>query len=148
MLIHLAEDSAVVGSCEHGNEPSGTIQCWNFLTPLLLHSFFTDKSSAQSPRCPFKRCPFQFSVISVTSNCGIRDNQQCCLRNFGISSCRHIDGIMAWLHLEQLCYNEFSYAPQWKQHPTLWQRMQVRNAFTYQKLVKGLARPESNQQFH
>jgi len=148
LLIHLAHDSAVVGSCEHGNEPSGGINCWDFLTPVLLHSSFIDETSAQSPRSPFKRCPFQFSVISVTSNCGIHDNQQCLVRNFCISSCRHIDGVMAWRHLEQLCYDEFSHAPQWKQHPTLWQRMQVRNAYIYQKLVLGLDRPESNQHFH
>jgi hypothetical protein len=36
LLIHLAQDSAVVGSCEHGNAPSGPIKCWNFLTPVLL----------------------------------------------------------------------------------------------------------------
>jgi hypothetical protein len=29
--IHLAQDGQVAGSCEHGNEPSGSIKCREFL---------------------------------------------------------------------------------------------------------------------
>jgi hypothetical protein len=29
--IHWAQDRQVAGSCEHGNEPSGSIKCGEFL---------------------------------------------------------------------------------------------------------------------
>jgi hypothetical protein len=34
--IHLAQDRQVAGSCEHGNEPSGSIKCGEFLDYLSL----------------------------------------------------------------------------------------------------------------
>jgi hypothetical protein len=34
--IHWAQDRQVAGSCEHGNEPSGSIKCGKFLDQLSV----------------------------------------------------------------------------------------------------------------
>jgi hypothetical protein len=46
--IHLAQDRDMASSCEHNNEPSGSVKCWEFLEWLRNYWLFKKDSALWS----------------------------------------------------------------------------------------------------